>query len=153
MDGIIKTLTSNGYFVDWKILDSSDYGVAQHRERLYIIGIRRDSYATKFNWPEKRPAPKLNKFWDKQTASRLTTKRQLNIAARTIAKIKKTESIDPFKTSCIIDVGSGLNNDTYMVGRCPTITKARGMSPGFYDTARNTKISIREMILLQASIV
>ena len=38
-----------------------------------------------------------------------------------------------------------------MVGRCLTITKARGMSPGFYDTARNTKISVCERIRLQGS--
>ena len=151
MDKMIKILKSNGYIVEWKVLDSADYGVAQHRERLYIIGIRRDSYVTEFSWPAKLTMPPLRQFWDRRTSLKLTTTRQLNVAAHTIHKIKANESFNPFKTSCIIDVGSGRNNYTYMVGRCPTITKARGMSPGFYDTARNTKISVREMIRLQGS--
>lgn len=35
---IITTLTELGYRVEWKVLNSKDYGVPQHRERVYIVG-------------------------------------------------------------------------------------------------------------------
>jgi DNA (cytosine-5)-methyltransferase 1 len=35
---IIRTLDELGYDVQWKVLNSKDYGVPQHRERVYIVG-------------------------------------------------------------------------------------------------------------------
>jgi DNA (cytosine-5)-methyltransferase 1 len=35
---IIKSLQSEGYFVNWKILNAKDFGLAQNRERIIIIG-------------------------------------------------------------------------------------------------------------------
>ncbi len=35
---IITTLEDLGYKVSWKLLDSSDFGVAQRRKRVYIVG-------------------------------------------------------------------------------------------------------------------
>jgi len=46
-----------GYWVDDRILDSADFGVPQHRKRVYIVGFRKDlspSEAFLFNWPEKQ---------------------------------------------------------------------------------------------------
>lgn len=37
---IIDNLTSIGYFVSWKVLNSKDFGVAQERKRIYIIGTK-----------------------------------------------------------------------------------------------------------------
>lgn len=45
-----------GYWVDNQILDSADFGVPQHRKRVYIVGFRKN-FASKenfrFDWPEK----------------------------------------------------------------------------------------------------
>ena len=35
---IIRTLDELGYDVQWQVLNSKDYGVPQHRERVYIVG-------------------------------------------------------------------------------------------------------------------
>lgn len=35
---ILRTLDELGYNVQWKVLNSKDYGVPQHRERVYIVG-------------------------------------------------------------------------------------------------------------------
>lgn len=48
--------TKLNYWVDWKILRAADYGVPQNRERLIIVGFRRDGYESfdfnkSFNWP------------------------------------------------------------------------------------------------------
>lgn len=39
---IIKTLEDIGYNVIYKVLDASHYGVPQKRERLFIVGVRKD---------------------------------------------------------------------------------------------------------------
>ncbi len=44
-----------GYSVDTKILDSANYGVPQHRRRIYIVGIKKELIQDtdiKFSWPE-----------------------------------------------------------------------------------------------------
>ncbi|PKG44174.1 DNA cytosine methyltransferase [Psychroflexus sp. MES1-P1E] len=54
---IIKTLENElHYKVESKVLDSADYGVAQHRKRIYIVGFSEkvsSSKEFKFEWPEK----------------------------------------------------------------------------------------------------
>ena len=49
---IIDEMSSlgNGYDVHYKILNAKDYGVAQNRERVFIIGVRKD-IDYKFLWP------------------------------------------------------------------------------------------------------
>jgi len=49
---IIKTLENKNYQVQWKLLNAWDYGVAQKRERVFIIGFRKDiSENINFSFP------------------------------------------------------------------------------------------------------
>ena len=51
---ILDIFEDEGYKVVYKILNAWDYGVAQKRERLIVIGIRNDlSKKIKFSYPEK----------------------------------------------------------------------------------------------------
>lgn len=38
LETIINVLEGLGYSVDWKVLDSSEFGIAQRRKRIYIVG-------------------------------------------------------------------------------------------------------------------
>lgn len=51
---IVKTFENLGYKIVIKVLNSNDYGVAQKRERLFIVGIRNDIYMEKgkFEFPK-----------------------------------------------------------------------------------------------------
>ncbi len=53
---ITKTFENLGYYITYKVLNSNDYGVAQKRKRIFIIGIRNDVYKTKgeFKFPKER---------------------------------------------------------------------------------------------------
>lgn len=47
----IKVFTEAGYQVIYKVLNASDYGVAQERKRIFIVGIRTD-LGINFEFPE-----------------------------------------------------------------------------------------------------
>lgn len=51
---ILRTLAGLGYQVFWRVLDSRDFGVPQHRERVYIVGFREGRFRD-FPWPEPVP--------------------------------------------------------------------------------------------------
>lgn len=51
---IARTLMGLGYIVEARVYNSLDFGVAQHRERLYIIGFRELDDYLKFRWPEPK---------------------------------------------------------------------------------------------------
>ncbi|NRA74192.1 MAG: DNA (cytosine-5-)-methyltransferase [Rickettsiales bacterium] len=48
---ILMLLEKDGYQVFWKVLESSDFGIPQARERVYFVGIRDDVYNGKFCFP------------------------------------------------------------------------------------------------------
>jgi DNA (cytosine-5)-methyltransferase 1 len=52
---IINVLTNLGYRLEYKILDSSDYGVPQKRDRIYIVGFNKKKVKpADFNFPKPR---------------------------------------------------------------------------------------------------
>jgi len=53
------------YNFHWKVLNTRDYGIPQNRERIYMVGIRKDLKQT-FEWPKPVPMKPLSNFvdWD-----------------------------------------------------------------------------------------
>ena len=51
---IVDAFQSIGYKVNWKMLNSKDYGLAQKRDRLYIVCFREDIDSTGFEYPAPR---------------------------------------------------------------------------------------------------
>ena len=47
-DAVIEDFSSRGYNVSWKILASDDYGVPQHRRRVFFVGLNRDVFGDRF---------------------------------------------------------------------------------------------------------
>lgn len=50
-DALIERFNEIGYEISWKVLSAWDYGVAQKRERVFIVGIRKDLGIT-FEFPK-----------------------------------------------------------------------------------------------------
>jgi DNA (cytosine-5)-methyltransferase 1 len=64
LEVIEDALTELGYKFDYKVLDAADFGVPQHRQRIYIVGYRtRKGGRVELDWPEgrKKPTP-IGKF-------------------------------------------------------------------------------------------
>lgn len=51
------------YNVEWKILNTKDYGIPQNRERVFIVGIKK-SLKKEFHWPRKKKLESLKKYVD-----------------------------------------------------------------------------------------
>ena len=49
----LTQIGGNMYYVDWKVLDSIDYGVPAARKRVYIVAVRKDHLVQSWNWPAK----------------------------------------------------------------------------------------------------
>lgn len=48
---LISSLEKTGYYISYKVLNSADYGSAQKRPRVFIVGIRKD-LNLQYNFPE-----------------------------------------------------------------------------------------------------
>ncbi|WP_186331540.1 DNA cytosine methyltransferase [Paenibacillus xylanexedens] len=53
-DALLAKFAEIGYNVSWRIVNAWNHGVAQKRERVFIVGIRKDLGIT-FEFPEPRP--------------------------------------------------------------------------------------------------
>lgn len=51
-ESILDDLDQAGYNNYWQVLDAKDYGIPQHRERVFIVSIRKD-INQEFKFPEK----------------------------------------------------------------------------------------------------
>lgn len=56
-EDIIERFTDLGYNVNFRMLVASDYGVAQNRERVFFVGLRKDLFGDRFfEFPEGSPS-------------------------------------------------------------------------------------------------
>jgi DNA (cytosine-5)-methyltransferase 1 len=51
LDALVKQFEEIGYTITWEVKSAWDYGVAQKRERVFIVGIRKD-LGVKFAFPQ-----------------------------------------------------------------------------------------------------
>lgn len=49
---ILQSLSDAGYNNYWQVLDTKNFGVPQHRERVFIVSIRKDIDNGKFRFPQ-----------------------------------------------------------------------------------------------------
>jgi DNA (cytosine-5)-methyltransferase 1 len=61
---IVNSLKNLGYNINYKVLNTKDFGVPQNRERIFIIGTKFSYFD--FEKIEKRPSKSLKYFLDKE---------------------------------------------------------------------------------------
>lgn len=55
IDAIVQDFSDCGYDVYYKLLNAKDYGVPEDRERVLIVGFRKDLHVKRFDYPAPRP--------------------------------------------------------------------------------------------------
>lgn len=54
---VTQTVESKGFHTAWQVLDAADYGVPQHRDRVFLVGFRSPEARARFRWPEPTHGP------------------------------------------------------------------------------------------------
>lgn len=132
---ILNQLEENNiYNVNWKILNTKDYGIPQSRERLYFVGIRKDIMDKDYQFPEKVSMKPLIDFIDKSD--------------KTTMKIKDN-NIELFNNipddSVFIDVGFRKSRFVNSNKWAPCITA----QPNMWCVPMKRKANIKEYLMLQ----
>ncbi len=64
---ICNTMQELGYYITYKVMNASDYGIPQQRNRIYIIASTDKNISDKFEFPLERPLEKdAFAFFDKE---------------------------------------------------------------------------------------
>jgi DNA (cytosine-5)-methyltransferase 1 len=131
----IKTCNKDlAYNVSFDILNTKDYGIPQNRERIFIIGIRKDIQKETYTTPEKLNMKPLDDFIIDKTININT-----NIPNTIIKKLKKINYEKNYICCC----------DTYgyMKNISPTLTLSG--CKYMYHTTYNRYLTSKECLLLQ----
>jgi len=161
-DHILQRLRSIGHGADavsWRLLNTDQSGIPQNRERVYIIGIKKDilGQGTRlFKWPKPIPPTPLANFLcdDVKGARKREAAFMAASSLQTSAKLRRlllkvrAAGNNPRSTCCpyIFDLDGSTPHA--MKGRCPCITRSRGGS-GFYLPSRGRRLTLGERLRLQ----
>jgi len=130
----IKYEGSVAYNVYHHVLNTKDYGIPQNRERLFIVGVRKDIQVAEYSTPDKIQLKNLDDFIIDKTVCNVEPN---NNAVKIINKFNLTSSTNNV-VSC-----AGFGN--YMRGMSPTLT----CNTVYYLTKYKRYLSPRECLLLQ----
>ena len=149
---ILSTLQSiNGgrYLVEWRILNTEEHGVPQHRKRIYFLGIRRDRIVAgcEFQWPEPVPCRGLEEFLDAKEPASLPQELP-NGPAMALAlwrhRIQRAHGeLEHIQHEIVLDVDASLD----MINRCPCLIRSRPQ--GYWLVGRQRRMRVAEMLRLQ----
>lgn len=127
---ILRVLCEIGgglYMVDFKVLDSKNYGVPAARRRVYFVGVRRDRMIKKWEWPPAMPPASLASILELRLPAQKRQLEALNNTAlqnlaRGMEKIQ-TKKGKPLEEPWIIDLkNSESRGCSLSFGTLPTIT-------------------------------
>ena len=150
------------YHVFHRVLNTVDYGVPQHRERFYLVLIKKRLLRLQFEWPHvTTPCPPLSKFWDRDSNGVIKKAKTIDPKlvqsatsgdnlVRAFKQIKKHHG-KPKSVDAVIDIGCSPRFSTYKVGAAPTLTAGRCAARGYFSTSLQRKLSVPELMRLQGA--
>lgn len=152
---ILKHLQSlRHYQIHYKILNSTDYGLPQHRERLYIIGIRnRDNKKAEFVFPPPIPLRVRAVDYLEKNITRKThpSLYRLTPHKREILRdLVRSGKIDSLKKHWFVNLNvssskwTGVRKDI-----CPCLLAGHGGGCIYYLTSHQRILTPREYLRLQ----
>lgn len=121
------------YKVQWKVLNTRDYGIPQNRKRVYIIGIQ--SPKKEFQWPKPKKCRKLMDFIDRTDKN----KEESKMKERFKKEIEKSK--EPFVN---FSFQNTIGKENY-INYCPTLDT----NCDLWNKEMHRRINIKESLMLQ----
>ena len=159
----LRHMAGSAYKVGFKIIDTADFGIPQHRERVYIVGLLRAAMVPgiRFSWPTPRGRKPLPAAlgWRKKPDKRRARKREQRFLAHATPKLRqrlkqalrniRRKGVDPRDGDQPVVVDIDGSKPHWMHGVSPCLTRARA-STGHYLPALGRRLTIPERLRLQA---
>jgi DNA-cytosine methyltransferase len=154
---IETTLHAEGYVISQKVLNSRDFGVPMNRRRWYLIGLHESCPgAWTFEWPEPPahaipvtmddivPVLGADEFEALPKATDKTKFDNVHAAYQTLS----ASGVNPFTQHCVIDIGCSERFRHFAVDHCPTLTKSRAGTFGYWDSKKGGVLTVHDMCKL-----
>ena len=160
----LRHMAGSAYKVNFRIINTADLGIPQHRERVYIVGLLRAAIVPgrSFTWPTPRgrkPLPQTLGWAPTLPAPGEAYKREKRLFAHTSPRIRKRlraalrsirmRGLDPRSVTEPVVVGIGGIKPHWMHGVSPCLTRARATT-GHYLPALGRRLTVQERLRLQA---
>lgn len=142
---ISSTMKELGYYITYKVMNASDYGIPQQRNRIYIVASTNKRLIEKFKFPKERPLKKdAFAYFDKERQPEEYYMDHHRKWDEMMAYMDDRHMVYRFT-----DWGLSRGRD----GICPTLLAAMGSPyeriPFFYDDYSVRKITQKEAARLQ----
>jgi len=157
----LRTMAGSAYVVGYKVIDTADHGLPQHRERVYILGFLRSSFvrSARFKWPRPRPRRSLQQVlrWTSTDKRKVIVNEKKNFhraspelqqRLRAVLKRIREKGVDPRDLNCPVVADIDGSKPHWMHGISPCLTRARAAT-GHYLPARGRRLTIKERLRLQ----
>ena len=156
LQAVVDMLQDMNYHVEWRVLDTSRFGVPQSRPRCWIVAVQQHALAKPLQWPTPAPQPcqtideLLGPRPSRPCARRASPANQLGQAHLALAKSKlRDRGIDPLTTTCLVDIDSSERFMTMKDHCSPCLTRRRAYDGGFWITTHGRRLGTDDMLRLQ----
>jgi site-specific DNA-cytosine methylase len=151
---ITSLIRSYGYNVWWKVLNTKDFGIPQHRKRFYLVAIKNEALKRNFKFPAPTPAClPLNTLLEMPGVPGRprppATDRAKFIKRQALKKFKAKQIVPSVSTPCVIDINASPDYASQMAAVSPTLTATRCTQNGHYIALRKGMMRFNEMCRLQ----
>jgi DNA (cytosine-5)-methyltransferase 1 len=161
LEVIVETLQNEGYFVNWKVLNAKNFGLAQNRERIIIIGTKNKPF--NFNKITTKKAVKIRDILETRDDFSYLNPEEYTILDRNLWKVQesglifcgfrnksiRTKGTRP-DTEHLSRVHKQPNRIYHIDGTHPTIPSQEVSGRFFiYDGEKVRKMTIKECFRLQ----
>ena len=131
---IITCLNKLKYYnVYHKVLNTKDYGIPQNRERIFIVGIRKDKMKKEFTFPKKKKMKKIESYIDQTVIKK---DKPYDFCKE---KLKKSKGV--FVDLTFVNITSLTSYQNY----CPTLNTYSGL----WCVPKHRYASVKEHLILQ----
>ena len=146
------------YRIDWKIMNTADYGVPQNRPRIYVVCIRSDALQNPLQWPTTLPRSEcrlddlLGPWRSDAPEKTLPPPSATTVRANVLAGLAylRQKGINPFKETWILNVDESPYRMPKPWQHCsPCLTRSRGLKGGHWVSSHGGRMGTETMLKLQ----